>query len=182
MNDLTVPEKLAKLRELMTNQSIDALVVMSLNHMSEYLPDYWKARQWLSGFSGSVGTLFVTQNFAGLWADGRYWVQAEQQLAGTGFQLQKLTSDESSTHLAWIEKNLPAGSVISVNGQTLSIQQFKALENTAKQRGFKLETQQDLIGLIWLNRPELPLEQIHLMPEGLNALSRKEKFRQFARA
>lgn len=176
MNDLTVPEKLAKLRELMTNQSIDALVVMSADpHMSEYLPDYWKARQWLSGFSGSVGTLVVTQNFAGLWADGRYWVQAEQQLAGIGFQLQKLTSDESSTHLAWIEKNLPAGSVISVNGQTLSIQQFKALENTAKQRGFKLETQQDLIGLIWLNRPELPLEQIHLMPEGLNALSRKEK-------
>ncbi|MDC4443408.1 aminopeptidase P family protein [Acinetobacter baumannii] len=176
MNDLTVPEKLAKLRELMTNQSIDALVVMSADpHMSEYLPDYWKARQWLSGFSGSVGTLVVTQNFAGLWADGRYWVQAEQQLAGTGFQLQKLTSDESSTHLAWIEKNLPAGSVISVNGQTLSIQQFKALENTAKQRGFKLETQQDLIGSIWSNRPELPLEQIHLMPEGLNALSRKEK-------
>lgn len=176
MNDLTVPEKLAKLRELMTNQSIDALVVMSADpHMSEYLPDYWKARQWLSGFSGSVGTLVVTQNFAGLWADGRYWVQAEQQLAGTGFQLQKLTSDESSTHLAWIEKNLPAGSVISVNGQTLSIQQFKALENTAKRRGFKLETQQDLIGSIWSNRPELPLEQIHLMPEGLNALSRKEK-------
>ncbi|MFW1776718.1 aminopeptidase P family protein [Acinetobacter baumannii] len=176
MNDLTVPEKLAKLRELMTNQSIDALVVMSADpHMSEYLPDYWKTRQWLSGFSGSVGTLVVTQNFAGLWADGRYWVQAEQQLAGTGFQLQKLTSDESSTHLAWIEKNLPAGSVISVNGQTLSIQQFKALENTAKQRGFKLETQQDLIGSIWSNRPELPLEQIHLMPEGLNALSRKEK-------
>ncbi len=176
MNDLTVPEKLAKLRELMTNQSIDALVVMSADpHMSEYLPDYWKARQWLSGFSGSVGTLVVTQNFAGLWADGRYWVQAEQQLAGTGFQLQKLTSDESSTHLAWIEKNLPAGSVISVNGQTLSIQQFKALENTAKQRGFKLETQQDLIGSIWSNRPELPLKQIHLMPEGLNALSRKEK-------
>ncbi|MDC5594355.1 aminopeptidase P family protein [Acinetobacter baumannii] len=176
MNDLTVPEKLAKLRELMTNQSIDALVVMSADpHMSEYLPDYWKARQWLSGFSGSVGTLVVTQNFAGLWADGRYWVQAEQQLAGTGFQLQKLTSDESSTHLAWIEKNLPAGSVISVNGQTLSIQQFKALENTAKQRGFKLETQQDLIGSIWSNRPELPLEQIHLMPEGLNTLSRKEK-------
>ena len=176
MNDLTVPEKLAKLRELMTNQSIDALVVMSADpHMSEYLPDYWKARQWLSGFSGSVGTLVVTQNFAGLWADGRYWVQAEQQLAGTGFQLQKLTSDESSTHLAWIEKNLPAGSVISVNGQTLSIQQFKALENTAKQCGFKLETRQDLIGSIWSNRPELPLEQIHLMPEGLNALSRKEK-------
>ncbi|NUF43614.1 aminopeptidase P family protein [Acinetobacter pittii] len=176
MSVLTVPEKLEKLRKLMRTQQIDAFVVMSADpHMSEYLPDYWKVRQWLSGFSGSVGTLVVTQNFAGLWADGRYWVQAEQQLAGTGFQLQKLTSDETSTHLAWIEKNLPTGSVISVNGQTLSIQQFKALENTAKQRGFKLETQQDLIGSIWSNRPELPLEQIHLMPEGLNALSRKEK-------
>ncbi len=61
MNDLTVPEKLAKLRELMINQHVDALVVMSADpHMSEYLPDYWKARQWLSDFSGSVGTLVVT--------------------------------------------------------------------------------------------------------------------------
>ncbi len=176
MSVLTVPEKLEKLRELMRIQQIDAFVVMSADpHMSEYLPDYWKARQWLSGFSGSVGTLVVTQNFAGLWADGRYWVQAEQQLAGTGFQLQKLTSDETSTHLAWIEKNLPTSSVISVNGQTLSIQQFKALEHTARVHSYKLETQKDLVGEIWLDRPELPSEKIHLMPEGLNALSRKEK-------
>ncbi|MFV5640773.1 aminopeptidase P family protein [Acinetobacter oleivorans] len=176
MSVLTVPEKLEKLRELMRNQHVDALIVMSADpHMSEYLPDYWKARQWLSGFSGSVGTLVVTQNFAGLWADGRYWVQAEQQLIGTGFDLQKLTSDESSTHLAWIEKNLPTGSVISVNGQTLSIQQFKALEHTARVNNYKLETQQDLVGEIWLNRPELPSKKIHFMPEGLNALSRKEK-------
>ncbi len=176
MSVLTVPEKLEKLRELMRIQQIDAFVVMSADpHMSEYLPDYWKTRQWLSGFSGSVGTLVVTQNFAGLWADGRYWVQAEQQLAGTGFQLQKLTSDETSTHLAWIEKNLPTSSVISVNGQTLSIQQFKALEHTARVHNYKLETQKDLVGEIWLDRPELPSEKIHLMPEGLNALSRKEK-------
>lgn len=176
MNVLTVPEKLEKLRELMRNQHVDALIVMSADpHMSEYLPDYWKARQWLSGFSGSVGTLVVTQNFAGLWADGRYWVQAEQQLVGTGFQLQKLTSDESSTHLAWIEKNLQPESVIAVNGHTLSIQQFKALEHTARVNNYKLETQQDLVGEIWLNRPELPSKKIHFMPEGLNALSRKEK-------
>jgi len=176
MNIITVPEKLEKLREIMRNQQIDALVVMSADpHMSEYLPDYWKARQWLSGFSGSVGTLVVTQSFAGLWADGRYWVQAEQQLVGTGFELEKLTSDESSTHLAWIEQNLAAGSVIAVNGQTLSIQQFKALELTARVNNYKLETQQDLVGEIWLDRPELPSEKIYLMPEGLNALSRKEK-------
>ncbi|MEQ1160142.1 aminopeptidase P family protein [Acinetobacter calcoaceticus] len=176
MTNLTVQEKLEKLRELMLNQHVDGLVVMSADpHMSEYLPDYWKARQWLSGFSGSVGTLVVTQNFAGLWADGRYWVQAEQQLVGTGFELQKLTSDESSTHLAWIAQNLTAGSVIAVNGHTLSIQQFKALEHTARLNNYKLETQQDLIGAIWSDRPELPSNKIHLMPEGLNALSRKEK-------
>lgn len=176
MSVLTVPEKLEKLRELMRNQHVDALIVMSADpHMSEYLPDYWKARQWLSGFSGSVGTLVVTQNFAGLWADGRYWVQAEQQLVETGFDLQKLTSDESSTHLAWIEKNLKPESVIVVNGHTLSIQQFKALEHTARVNNYKLETQQDLVGEIWLNRPELPSKKIHFMPEGLNALSRKEK-------
>jgi len=176
MTNLTVQEKLEKLRELMLNQHVDALVVMSADpHMSEYLPDYWKARQWLSSFSGSVGTLVVTQNFASLWADGRYWVQAEQQLVGTGFELQKLTSDESSTHLAWIAQNLTAGSVIAVNGQTLSIQQFKALEHTAILNNYKLETQQDLIGAIWSDRPELPSNKIHLMPEGLNALSRKEK-------
>lgn len=176
MSVLTVPEKLEKLRELMRNQHVDALIVMSADpHMSEYLPDYWKARQWLSGFSGSVGTLVVTQKFAGLWADGRYWVQAEQQLIGSGFDLQKLTSDESSTHLAWIEKNLQSESVIVVNGHTLSIQQFKALEHTARVNNYKLETQQDLVGEIWVDRPELPSEKIHLMPEGLNALSRKEK-------
>lgn len=176
MTNLTVQEKLEKLRELMLNQHVDALVVMSADpHMSEYLPDYWKARQWLSDFSGSVGTLVVTQKFAGLWADGRYWVQAEQQLVGTGFELQKLTSDESSTHLAWIAQNLTAGSVIAVNGHTLSIQQFKALEHTARLNNYKLKTQQDLIGAIWSDRPELPSNKIHLMPEGLNALSRKEK-------
>jgi len=176
MTNLTVQKKLEKLRELMLNQHVDALVVMSADpHMSEYLPDYWKARQWLSGFSGSIGTLVVTQNFAGLWADGRYWVQAEQKLVGTGFELQKLTSDESSTHLAWIEKNLNKASVIAVNGHTLSIQQFKALEHTARLNNYKLETQQDLIGAIWSDRPELPSNKIHLMPEGLNALSRKEK-------
>lgn len=176
MSVLTVPEKLEKLRELMRNQHVDALIVMSADpHMSEYLPDYWKARQWLSGFSGSVGTLVVTQKFAGLWADGRYWVQAEQQLIGSGFDLQKLTSDESSTHLAWIEKNLQSESVIVVNGHTLPIQQFKALEHTARVNNYKLETQQDLVGEIWLNRPELPSKKIHFMPEGLNALSRKEK-------
>jgi Xaa-Pro aminopeptidase len=105
----------------------DAFIAMSADpHMSEYLPDYWKIRQWLTGFTGSVGTIVVTQDFAGLWVDGRYWVQAEQQLENTGYVLQKQTPDESSTHLAWLLQHLPKNTKISVNGNTISTQQFDA--------------------------------------------------------
>ncbi|SPL70446.1 aminopeptidase P family protein [Acinetobacter stercoris] len=177
MSDLTVPEKLEQLRNLMQNNAVDAYIVMSADpHMSEYLPDYWKIRQWLSDFTGSVGTLIVTQDFAGLWVDGRYWVQAEQQLQGTGFSLQKLT-DDASSHLAWLKNNLKANSSIVVNGQTLSVQQFKALDQIAQSNGFKLNIQQDLISQIWKDRPPLPNKPIYLMQDGLNALSRSEKIK-----
>ena len=176
MSNLTTQEKLQMLRQRMLDQEIDAFIVMSADpHMSEYLPEYWKARQWISGFNGSVGTVIITQSFAGLWADGRYWVQAEQQLEGTGIGLQKLTSEESSTHLAWLEQNLPANAVIAVNGHTLSSQQFIALKQIANQHHFNIEIHQDLIDAIWTDRPALPAEPIYLMADGLNALSRQEK-------
>ena len=86
MNSMNIPEKLQRLRLQMQKEATDALIIMSADpHMSEYLPDHWKIRQWITGFTGSVGTIVITQDFAGLWVDGRYWVQAEQQLAGTGF-------------------------------------------------------------------------------------------------
>ena len=98
---MNASEKLKCLREHMQQHHIDAFIALSADpHMSEYLPDFWKIRQWLTGFTGSVGTIVVTQEIAGLWVDGRYWVQAETQLKNTGFSLQKLTSDESSTHWA----------------------------------------------------------------------------------
>ena len=102
MNSKDSLEKLELLRTQMQKHHIDAFVAMSADpHMSEYLPDYWKIRLWLTGFTGSVGTIVITQDFAGLWVDGRYWVQAEQQLLNTGYVLQKQTAEESSTHLAW---------------------------------------------------------------------------------
>ncbi|WP_445115356.1 aminopeptidase P family protein [Acinetobacter sp. WZC-1] len=176
MNTLTIPEKLQQLRRHMQTARIDAFIVMSADpHMSEYLPEHWKIRQWLTGFSGSVGTIVVTQDFAGLWVDGRYWVQAEQQLRNTGFKLQKLSSDASSTHLAWLGHHLNPHAVIAVNGQTISVQQFELLQQLAEKHQLQIQTGLDFIADLWQDRPALPLQPITLMAEGLNAFSRRQK-------
>ena len=176
MGQQTVPEKLAALRALMRDNKTDAYVVMSADpHMSEYLPVYWQVRLWLTGFTGSVGTLVISQDFAGLWVDGRYWVQAEKELSGTGFVLQKLTQDEHSSHVAWLAKNLPQNAVIGVDGRALSIAQYQSLSQVLAQKNVRIDTEQDLISPIWQNRPDLPMKPVHPMADGLNSLSRAEK-------
>lgn len=172
----SIPEKLVLLRQKMRSENVDVFIAMSADpHMSEYLAEFWKVRLWLTGFTGSVGTILVTADFAGLWVDGRYWVQAEQQLVNTGFELQKQTTNPDSTHLAWLTKNLKANAFISVNGQTISAQQFADLQNIAQLGNFNLSTELDLISQIWIDRPALPAQAIWQMPEGLNALTRAEK-------
>lgn len=173
---MNASNKLKCLRERMQHHNIDAFIALSADpHMSEYLPDFWKIRQWLTGFTGSVGTLLITQDIAGLWVDGRYWVQAETQLKNTGFSLQKLTSEESSTHWSWLKLNLKTGARISVNTQTVSVQQFEVLQNLAQRNQFTIVENIDLIAEIWQDRPALPSQPIYEMAEHLNALQRSEK-------
>lgn len=169
-------QRLNDLRTQMQQHDLDAFIAMSADpHMSEYLPEYWQVRLWLTGFTGSVGIVVVTQDFAGLWVDGRYWVQAEQQLENTGFVLQKQTTEPTSTHLAWFAQNLPLHATISVNGQTLSVQQFEALNQIAQQHQFTIQTPFDIINEIWTDRPALPQEVVWQMEDGLNAQTRLEK-------
>lgn len=176
MNALSPANKLENLRTIMKKYQQDAFIAMSADpHMSEYLPDYWKIRQWLTGFTGSVGTIVVTQNFAGLWVDGRYWVQAEQQLENTGYVLQKQTPDPASTHLAWLSQHLAKDAKISVNGNTISTQQYNALSALAIEHNFFIQTDLDLIDEIWTERPALPLQPIWQMADDLNAQTRLEK-------
>ncbi|MDN5417880.1 MAG: aminopeptidase P family protein [Acinetobacter sp.] len=176
MNALSPANKLENLRTIMKKYQQDAFIAMSADpHMSEYLPDYWKIRQWLTGFTGSVGTIVVTQNFAGLWVDGRYWVQAEQQLENTGYVLQKQTPDPASTHLAWLSQHLAKDAKISVNGNTISTQQYSALSTLAIEHNFFIQTNLDLIDEIWTERPALPLQPIWQMADDLNAQTRLEK-------
>ncbi|MBJ9951625.1 MULTISPECIES: aminopeptidase P family protein [unclassified Acinetobacter] len=176
MNASSPANKLENLRTIMKKYQQDAFIAMSADpHMSEYLPDYWKIREWLTGFTGSVGTIVVTQNFAGLWVDGRYWVQAEQQLENTGYVLQKQTPDPASTHLSWLSQHLPKDAKISVNGNTISTQQYSALSELAIKHSFFIQTDLDLIDEIWTERPALPLQPIWQMADDLNAQTRLEK-------
>jgi Xaa-Pro aminopeptidase len=116
----TIVERIARLREAMHQQQIDALMVPSADpHLSEYLPERWQGREWLSGFTGSVGTLIVTPEFAGVWTDARYWTQAEQQLAGTGISLMKLTSGASVQYVDWLAATMQPGQTVAVDGNVL---------------------------------------------------------------
>ena len=171
-----ISQRLKTLRHVMQQHQVDAFIAMSADpHMSEYLPAYWQVRLWLTGFTGSVGTVVVTQDFAGLWVDGRYWVQAEQQLENTGYVLQKQSHDPASTHLAWLSQHLAKDAKISVNGQNISAQHFAALADIATNQQFKIETDLDLINKIWHDRPALPRNSVWQMADHLNALTRVEK-------
>lgn len=179
MSNASASQRLQQLRKRMQQHGIDAWLLMSADpHMSEYLPDYWKIRPWLSGFTGSVGTIVVTQNFAGLWVDGRYWLQAEQQLASSGFVLQKQSADPSSTHLAWLEQHLAVGDTLAVDSQIISVQQYALLAQLAAKHQIKLASHTDLITALWHDRPALPKQPIWMMQDGLNAASHVEKISQ----
>ncbi len=176
MNTQTPFEKLTLLRQQMQQHQIDAFVALSADpHMSEYLPAHWQIRLWLTGFTGSVGTVVVTQDFAGLWVDGRYWVQAEQQLQHTGYVLQKQTQDPASSYTAWLAQQLGKSSTLLVNAENTSVAQYQGLQHIAAQQDFTLRTDLNLIADIWTARPALPQQPIWQMQDGLNALSRIEK-------
>ncbi|MCF9034258.1 aminopeptidase P family protein [Acinetobacter nectaris] len=179
MQDMSIQEKLKQLRQQMQTHHIHAYIIPSADpHMSEYLPEYWQTRVWLSGFTGSVGTLVVTENEAGLWVDGRYWVQAEQQLRHTEIKLQKLNADPASTHISWLAKHLNSNDIVATDGKTLSISQYQQLLAALSKKNIGCETTKDFISPLWKNRPALPKQPMYEMQAGLNHLTRLEKIQQ----
>lgn len=168
--------RLEPLRAAMARHGVDALLVPSSDpHLSEYLPGRWQAREWFSGFTGSMGTLVVTADRAALFADSRYWVQAEAQLAGTGIVLERILSAASPGHVDWLARELPAGSSVAVDGQVLALAGAKALRSALDRAGVALRTDLDLAGEAWPERPDLPDAPVyeHLPPQA--AVSRGAK-------
>ncbi|AKQ56559.1 aminopeptidase P family protein [Bordetella hinzii] len=155
-------QRIGALRQAMRRHKLDAYVVPSADpHLSEYLPERWQARRWLSGFTGSVGTLVVTRDFAGLWVDSRYWVQAEAQLAGTGVQLMKIALATTPGHVDWLAAHVPAGGRVGVDGNVLGLSAFRALSGALAPAGVSLAIGPDLVDEVWSDRPGLPTAPVY---------------------
>ncbi|MEM5388075.1 aminopeptidase P family protein [Paraburkholderia phymatum] len=180
----SIPERIAQLRSAMTQQGLAAWLVPSADpHLSEYLPGRWQGREWLSGFTGSVGTLVVTADFAGLWVDSRYWVQAEAQLAGTGIQLMKMFGGQlTAPHIDWLAQNVAAGATVGVDGAVLGVAAARALSDALTARGVKLRTDVDLLDTVWPQRPELPTGAVYEHSAPHASVSRAEKLDRIRRA
>lgn len=167
---------LVSIRDAMKTAGIDACLIPSADpHLSEYLPDYWQLRAWLTAFTGSVGTVVVTQDFAGVWVDSRYWIQAENELAGTAFQLMKIGTAADQAHTQWLADHVPAKGVVAVDGRALSVAARDALEGLFARRGIRLELNLDIPGQCWSDRPSLPTMPISELALEFAGLSRVEK-------
>ncbi|XVJ70202.1 MAG: aminopeptidase P family protein [Rhizobacter sp.] len=142
------------------------LIPSSDPHLSEYLPDHWQTRAWVSGFTGSMGTLVVTRTQAALFADSRYWEQAEQELKGAGIKLEKITGSASTQYIDWLAAQLEPGQTAAVDGRVLSITNAEQLINAVNLRGAVLRTDWDVVGAVWSDRPSLPMGAVfeHLPP------------------
>ncbi|MBX3636768.1 MAG: aminopeptidase P family protein [Rubrivivax sp.] len=149
--------RITQLREVLAREGVHALLVPSSDpHLSEYLPERWQGREWLSGFTGSMGTLVVALDRAALFADSRYWVQAEAELAGTGIELVKIATGTSPAHVDWLAREVPRGSTVAVDGQVLGLAAAQALQAALDAAGVRLRTDLDLLDAIWPDRPGLP--------------------------
>ena len=162
----TTHHRLATLRKAMQHHHLQAYLIPSSDpHLSEYLPAHWQSREWLSGFTGSVGTLVVTADKAGLWVDSRYWSQAETELAGTGIDLMKITAGNQQ-HIDWLAQQMAPGDTVGVDGAVLALAVARQLQTALSARGVLLNTEIDLFTHIWPDRPPLPMQPIyqHLLP------------------
>ena len=179
---MNISERLAALRRGMEQESIDIYIVPSDDfHQSEYVGEYFKARQFITGFTGSAGTAVITKNMAGLWTDGRYFIQAEKELAGSGITLFKSGEPGVDTIEQFLEKELPSMGVIGFDGRTIGVNVGKRYAQIAAEKEGRVFYQADLIGRIWNDRPQLPMGKAFLLGEkysGENTASKLQRVRE----
>lgn len=154
---MTPTENIQALRQLMQAEGWDAIIISGTDpHSSEYLPERWQVRQWVSGFTGSAGTVVVTADQAGLWTDSRYFIQATAQLEGTGIALHKLGMPEVLDYPEWLAANLKERAVVCVDGLCMPLATVRSMQALFASKDITIVSRPDLIDALWSDRPALP--------------------------
>ena len=185
---MKIQQRLSALREEMRREKLDAFIFPSTDpHHSEYVPDRWKGRQWISGFDGSAGTAVVTLRSAALWTDSRYFLSATKQLEGTEFQLMKLRMPGTPTIAQWIGDELRAfgGTSVGVDGMVNTLDDTESLiADLRREGGITVRTNLDILNNIWTDRPAMPTNKVTVHPmtyAGETAKSKLARVRQALR-
>ena len=173
---MTVPERLSALRKCMQEKHIDIYIVPTADfHQSEYVGEHFKARAYITGFTGSAGTAVITLHDAKLWTDGRYFLQAAKQLEGTGVTLMKMFEPGVPTIEEYLEAELKSGQTLSFDGRVVSVGEGDEYASIAKKNGAKIDYQEDLIDAIWTDRPPLSEEPVWFLEEKYSGESTESK-------
>ena len=156
---MSILNRISALRKIMEDKKIDAYIIPSAdNHQSEYVGEYFKARKFISGFTGSAGTVVITKNKAGLWTDGRYFIQAEKQLVGSGIDLFKMGEEGVPTVNEFVKEHIPYGGALGFDGRLICAEEGLSLEEELKKNNVSIKYEDDLVDMIWEDRPALSEE------------------------
>lgn len=181
-----IKERLALLRQELRRERLSAYIFLTADpHQSEYTADHWKGREWISGFNGSAGTAVVTLTSAALWTDSRYFIAAAEQLEGTEFQLMKLKVEGTPTIAEWLGKELAdaVDKSVGIDGMTASTATVEELIGDLRQQGgLTLQTNFDVLGRIWKDRPAIPANKVALQPVELAGEDMTSKLRRIRKA
>jgi len=178
---MDVKERIEKLRNEMRERGIEAYIVPSSDpHQSEYVAEHYTARTFITGFTGSAGTAIITLKEAGLWTDGRYFIQAENQLRDSSVTLFRMGETGVPTVEAFLKQNINKGAKIAFDGKVISVEYLRSLKKTLESSEFSFEVNEDLIDIIWKDRPERPCTQVVLHDVVYAGESRESKLTKVA--
>lgn len=153
----TTNQRVDALRTLLKKEGINAFIIPSTDpHLSEYVAPHWQSREWISGFTGSAGTVVITEEQAGLWTDSRYFLQAARQLEGSGIDLYKEMLPETPSIPTFLKTSLGTGAVVGIDGKVFSTEEAKQLQDELKENGITIKSVEDPMNKIWEDRPAIP--------------------------
>ena len=171
-----IPERLTAMRQFMEKHKLDAFIFPSTDaHLSEYPPKFWESRKWISGFTGSAGTAVVTKKNAGVWTDSRYFIQAEEELDNTGFDLFKMGQADTPDMTSWIIGEVGEGGTVGIDGLVFAASEAKDLKDKLEKKNIKLNTTFDPFTEIRKDRPDIPKNKAFTLPVEIAGESVKSK-------